>query len=49
MTDKSDHIVWAEAVAAFLKHCRTSDEHVIADLICDLGHLAEDLGFDFLS
>ena len=50
MTDKSDHIVWAaEAVAVFQKHCRTGDEHVIADLICDLGHLAEDLGFDFLS
>ena len=49
MIDKSDHIVWAEAVAVFLKHYRTSDEHVIADLICDLGHLAEDFGFDFLS
>lgn len=50
MTDKSDHIVWAaEAVAVFQKHCRTGDEHVIADLICDLGHLAEGLGFDFLS
>jgi hypothetical protein len=50
MTDKSNHIVWAaEAVAVFQKRCRTGDEHVIADLICDLGHLAEDLGFDFLS
>src|SRR5262249_11433202 len=25
-----------------------SDEHAIADLICDLGHLAEERGFDFL-
>jgi hypothetical protein len=41
MTDKANRIVWAaEAVAVFQKHCRTGDEHVIADLICDLGHLA---------
>jgi hypothetical protein len=44
MTDKADHIAWAaEAVAVFQKHCRTGDDHVIADLICDLGHLAETL------
>jgi hypothetical protein len=50
MTDKADHIVWAaEAVALFQKHSRSGDEHAIADLICDLGHLADDLGFDFLS
>jgi hypothetical protein len=50
MTDKADHIVWAaEAVAVFQKHCRSGDEHAIADMICDLGHLADDLGFDFLS
>ena len=50
MTDKGDHIVWAaEAVAVFQKHSRSGDEHSIADLICDLGHLADDLGFDFLS
>ena len=50
MTDKADHIVWAaEAVAVFQKHSRSGDEHAIADLICDLGHLADDLGFDFLS
>ena len=48
MTDKADHIAWtAEAVAVFQEHCRTGDEHAIADLICDLGHLAEDRGFDF--
>ena len=50
ITDKIDHIAWAaEAVAVFQRHCRTGDEHAIADLICDLGHLAEERGFDFLS
>jgi hypothetical protein len=33
----------------FSEQCRSGDEQVIADLICDLGHLADDLGFDFLS
>jgi hypothetical protein len=50
MTDKADHIASAaEAVAAYQRHCRTGDEHAIADLICDLGHLAEERGFDFLN
>ena len=50
MTDKADHIAWAaEAIAVFQRHCRTGDEHAIADLICDLGHLAEERGFDFVS
>jgi hypothetical protein len=50
MSDKADHIAWAaEAVAVFRTHCGTSEEHAIADLICDLGHLAEERGFDFLS
>jgi hypothetical protein len=50
MTDKADHIAWAaEAVAVFQRHCKTADEHAIADLICDLGHLADERGFDFLS
>jgi hypothetical protein len=49
MIDKAGHVTWAaEAVAVFQKHCGTSDEHAIADLICDLGHLAEERGFDFL-
>jgi hypothetical protein len=49
MIDKAGHIAGAaEAVAVFQKHCGTSDEHAIADLICDLGHLAEERGFDFL-
>ena len=50
MIDKTGHIAWAaDAVAVFQKHCGTSDKHAIADLICDLGHLAEERGFDFLS
>jgi hypothetical protein len=33
MTDKAKHIAWAaEAIAVFQQHCRTSDEHAIADL-----------------
>jgi hypothetical protein len=50
MMYKTDHIAWAaEAVAVFQGHCRTADEHAIADLICDLGHLADERGLDFLS
>ena len=50
MRNKADHIAWAaEAVAVFQRHCRTGDEHAIADLICDLGHLAEERGFDFIN
>jgi hypothetical protein len=50
MTDKVDHIAWAaEAIAVYQRRRRTGDEHAIADLICDLGHLAEEQGFDFLS
>ena len=49
MINKTSHIAWAaEAVAIFQKHCGTGDEHAIADLICDLGHLADVRGFDFL-
>jgi hypothetical protein len=48
MIKKAAHIDWAvKAVAAFQKHCGTDDEHAIADLICDLGHLADVRGFDF--
>ncbi|MFZ3251431.1 MAG: hypothetical protein WA214_21375 [Pseudolabrys sp.] len=50
MRNKADHIAWAaEAIAVFQRHCRTGDEHAIADLISDLGHLAEERGFDFIS
>jgi hypothetical protein len=49
MTDKGEHIVWvAEAIAVFQENCRTADEHAIADLICDLGHFAEERDFDFI-
>lgn len=49
LMEKADDIAWAaEAVAVFQKHCGAGDEHAIADLICDLGHLAEDRGLDFL-
>jgi hypothetical protein len=47
--DKAEHIAWAaEAIAVFQQRCGTGDDHAIADLICDLGHLAEDRGLDFL-
>ena len=47
MINKAGHVAWAaEAVAVFQGHCGTGDEHAIADLICDLGHLAEERGFD---
>src|SRR5665811_726812 len=50
MPDKADHIGWAaEAIAVFQQHCRTGNEHAIADLICDLGHLAVERDFDFIS
>jgi hypothetical protein len=50
MIDKADHIAWAaDAIAVFQRHCGTPDEHAIADLICDLGHLAEERGLDFLN
>jgi hypothetical protein len=49
MIDKAGPIAWAaDAVAVFQKHCGIGDAHT-ADLICDLGHLADERGFDFLS
>ena len=49
MIDKAGRITEAaEAVAILKRHCGTSDEHAIADLICDLGHLAEEPGLDFI-
>jgi hypothetical protein len=48
MIDNAGHVASAaEAVAGFQKHCGTSDEHAIADLICDLGHLADARGRPF--
>ena len=48
--DEGDHTAWAaKAVEVYQRQCRTGDDHAIADLICDLGHLAEVCGLDFLS
>jgi hypothetical protein len=44
MTDKADHIAWAAEAVAVHRHCRTGDEYAIPDLICDLGHIAEERG-----
>lgn len=50
MSDQAEHIAWAAAaITVFQQYCRTGNEHAIADLICDLGHLAEERGFDFVS
>lgn len=38
-----------ETIALFQQYWRTADEYGIADLICDLGHLAEKRGFEFVS
>ena len=47
MINKAEHIAWAaEAIAIFQTQCGTGDEHAIADLICDLGHLADVRGFE---
>ncbi len=49
MTGNSDHIHFVEETLAIYKQCRGTDEaHAIADLICDLGHYAEEHGIDFL-
>ena len=47
MPNKADHIARAaEVIAVFQRQCKTADEHTIADLICDLGHLAEERGIE---
>jgi hypothetical protein len=38
-----------EAVKVFQRSCGTSDDDVIADLICDLGHLTDERGLDFVN
>ncbi len=49
MSDKAKHIACAgEALAIFQQECGTTDEDAIADLICDLGHIADARGLDFL-
>ena len=50
MVDEAIHIVAAaEALAVFQQSCGTIEEHAIADLICDLGHLAEERDLDFIA
>jgi hypothetical protein len=38
-----------KAIKVFQRCCGTNDDDAIADLICDLGHLADERGLDFLS
>jgi hypothetical protein len=38
-----------KAVKVFQTCCGTSDDDAIADLICDLGHLADERGLNFLN
>ncbi len=50
MTGKGNHVAWAaDAVAAYQRCCGTDEQHAIADLICDLGRLAEERDLDFLA
>jgi hypothetical protein len=50
MVDKAIHIAAAaEALAVFQQCCGTVEEHAIADLIYDLGHLAEERDLDFIA
>ncbi len=49
MTDRELHIGWAaDALKRFQENCGTDDSHAIADLICDLGHLADQRSLSFL-
>jgi hypothetical protein len=50
MLDKTKHIASAaKALAVFQDCCGTVDEHALANLVCDLGHLAEERDIDFVS
>lgn len=49
MSHRTDHTAWAaEAVSRYQSHSGTPDDHAIADLICDLGHLAAARSLDFI-
>lgn len=49
MTGKREHINFVEeALSLYKARCRTDEAHAISDLICDLGHYAEEHGIDFL-
>jgi hypothetical protein len=48
--DKGKHLSSAaRALSVYQAACGTVEDHAIADLICDLGHLSEELGIDFLA
>ena len=49
MTDKANDIVWAADAVAAISSAAAQSTHAIADLICDLGHLAEERDLDFLA
>lgn len=50
MVEKAKYIASAaEALAVFQQRCGTVEEHAIADLICDLGHMAGERDLDFLA
>jgi hypothetical protein len=47
--DMEKHIEFStQALRAFQELSGSGDEHTIADLICDLGHLADAKGVNFL-
>jgi hypothetical protein len=49
MPEKAKHISWAaDTISYYQQRCRSGDEHAIADLVCDLGHLADKRGLNFL-
>ncbi len=49
MMDKAKHTAAAAAaLAVFQRNCGAVDAHAIADLICDLGLLADERGLDFV-
>lgn len=49
MPERAQLISWAaDTIAYYQQHCGSADEHAIADLICELGHLADARGLDFL-
>lgn len=45
---EAQHNAAAAALAIFQKERGAVEEHAIADLMCDLGHVADKRGLDFL-
>ena len=49
MVNEAGYSAWAaDALKIFQRHSGSGDDHAVADLICDLGHLADERGLDFL-